>query len=104
MQHLIEYYLEQLREELESTPESVKICKAWESGLLVYDEAIKALQEAAKRNKFDYIIQYQKDNGGKYRTLSDILYTYREAAEEVLRLQEVAPAFKWRYKAIKKTA
>ena len=100
MNNLIEAYIKDLSE----TPEASKINNLWERGYVTYSEAIKMLLEAAENNKYDFIIQYQKDKGGKYRDYCDTLYTYKEATEEVFRLTEAAPAFNWRYKKILKDA
>lgn len=104
MNNLINAYLQDVAEKLETAPDAERINRLWVKGYITYSEAVKMLLEDVERAKYDYIIQYQKDNGGRYRDYCDTLYTYREALDEVNRLQDAAPAMNWRYKRIKKTA
>lgn len=102
MLDIVEIYIEDLTKKLENTPEAARINELWVKGLLCISEAIDLLLDAAEKDKFNYKIQYQVNEGERFKTYDDTIYNYREVQKELERLKEAVPGFSWRYKKEKK--
>ena len=92
MNELISAYMT----DLQNTPTAGKINNLWKKGLITYAEAIQALLKSEEANRFYYVIQYKGYTAKSYHDFTDTLYTYEEAREELYRLKDSAPDFKFR--------
>lgn len=84
MKSLIDIYAE----ELKNAPQTAKIERLFDKGLITYSEAIQSIVESAEKNKVYYVIQYKAGNMRKYCDIDKTLLTYEEAKEELNRLKD----------------
>ena len=81
---------------LEEAPDAAHLADIWSRGLITLDEATRLLMEARKNADFWHVIQYQTDTGARWKDYTDTQYSYSEARDELSRLRDAAPGFRWR--------
>lgn len=92
MNELISAYMT----DLQNTPTAEKYNDLWVRGLITYGEAVQMLTQSEEANRFYYVIQYKGYTAKSYHDFTDTLYTYEEAREELNRLKDSVPDFKFR--------
>lgn len=81
-------FFSDFRKYVNEAPNAVKIIAQYERGLITLSEALKSIEQDNDNNNFYFMIQYkERKKGARWHYLTDTLYTYEEAQDEVFSRQ-----------------